>query len=237
MKSNKNDFFSVFSPTLFLGCTLFACDTPFAESLNSGVSQDAKTVSVYLLIDTPAQLQQYVDDLAKIKKPNFNRVIFSFVRLTLIDYQSGSLADTGILGYYNDHDGKGSQAFNALKAAIDLSKEKKIQSFLSVGGWNYSCNYDVAKNECGPVSTVTNGIFYDSFPDPTSTDEASKAKTSYANLVKLANDLGVDGIDFDYEELWHADKYAMNWGPSSTGEWSTDIAQHILSAGGPSYTN
>lgn len=86
--------------------------------------QDEKIVSVYLLIDKPEQLQQYMIDLSRIQKPNFNRVLFSFVKPTLINYNSESLAETGILGYYTAHDGKGAQAFQALKAAIKLSKEK-----------------------------------------------------------------------------------------------------------------
>lgn len=224
----KQTCFSVLSALLMFGCS----------SLVAQVNTDKeKIVSVYLLIDTPEQLQHYASDLIKLKKPNFNRVIFSFVRPTLIDYQTGNLATTGILGYFTDHDGKGAQAFNALKAAIKLSKEKNIQTFLSVGGWNYSCNFTVAREACGPAPSATNQIFYDWFPDPTDPEQASKAKTSYANLVRLANDLGVEGIDFDYEEFWHADQYAVSWGPSSYGEWSTDIAQHILNAGEPTYEN
>lgn len=134
------------------------------------------------------------------------------------------MATTGILGYFTDHDGKGAHAFNALKSAIKLSKSKNIQTFISVGGWNYSCNFTLAA-DCGPTPKATDQIPYDWFLDPTDQEEVTKAKTSYANLIKLANDLGIDGIDFDYEEYWHADKYAVAWGPGSSGEWSTDIAK------------
>ncbi|KTC93244.1 glycosyl hydrolase family 18 protein [Legionella cincinnatiensis] len=215
---------------------LFSMPTT-TELMNNNSMQKEKIVSVYLLIDTPEQLQKYVNDLAKIQKPNFNRVLFSFVRPTLLDYQSENLATTGILGYYTDHDGKGAQAFQALKAAIKLSKEKHIQTFLSVGGWNYSCNFDVDKEVCGPPPSPDKNNFYDWFPDPTDPDQVSIAKTSYANLIKLANDLGVDGIDFDYEEFWHADKFAINWSPSASGEWSIDIANTIMKEGGPTYNN
>eukprot|EP01106_Pelomyxa_sp_JSP_P000158 TRINITY_DN1021_c0_g1_i4.p2 TRINITY_DN1021_c0_g1~~TRINITY_DN1021_c0_g1_i4.p2 ORF type:complete len:421 (+),score=166.31 TRINITY_DN1021_c0_g1_i4:102-1364(+) len=35
----------------------------------------------------------------------------------------------------------------------------------------------------------------------------------YADLVYLAADLGVSGIDIDYEEMWHADYYKLGSGP------------------------
>jgi hypothetical protein len=196
-----------------------------------------KVVSVYLLLNSSKQLQHYVNDLAKIKKPNFNRIIFSFVRPTLTDYLPNSLASTGLMGYISAHDGKGVQAFNALKAAIKLSKEKNIQTFLAVGGRNFSCNFNVVHEACGPASSDANPVAYDWFPDPTNPEEAGKATTSYANLIKLASDLGIEGIDFDYDEFWHANKYAITWAPSSKGEWSTDIAKSIIKAGGPTYNN
>ncbi|MBA2711269.1 MAG: hypothetical protein H0U57_11840 [Tatlockia sp.] len=196
--------------------------------------QADKLVTAYLLIDTLPQLNQYMDDLKKINKPNFNRVIFSFVKPTLTEYTPDDLANTGILGYFDqtNEDGHSKEAFNILKQAITLSRQKNIQTFLSVGGWNYSCNERIAGANCGLA-----GGQYDYFPDPTEPEEAEKAQLSYSNLVKLANDLGVQGIDFDYEEFWHADRYALPWAPSSTGEWSTTVANSILSAGGPSYTN
>lgn len=206
------------------------------SSIYANTTDDEKVVAVYLYLHNPEQLQHYVSDLLKIKKANFNRVIFSFVKPTLLDYQTGNLATTGILGYFTDHDGKGAHAFNALKSAIKLSKSKNIQTFISVGGWNYSCNFTLAA-DCGPTPKATDQIPYDWFLDPTDQEEVTKAKTSYANLIKLANDLGIDGIDFDYEEYWHADKYAVAWGPGSSGEWSTDIAKKILNSGGPTYQN
>lgn len=196
-----------------------------------------KVVTVYLLIDSPAQLKQYTDDLARVSKVNFNRVIFSFVKPTLSNYVSGSLANTGIMDYFNAGDGQGVAAFNQLKQAVTLSKAKNIQAFLSVGGWNYSCNFAVYGTSCGDAETPTNGIHYDWFPDPSDSSQAALAKTSYGNVIKLTNDLGMQGIDLDAEEFWHADKYAVSWKPGSTGEWSTDIAKGINAAGGPTYAN
>ena len=192
-----------------------------------------KIITAYLLIDKISQLNQYVEDLNKITKPNFNRVIFSFVKPSLSEYVSGDLANTGILGYFDqqDDDGKSKEAFALLKEAISLSKQKNIQPFLSVGGWNYSCDPSDGFY-CGAANDR-----YDYFPDPTDPKEAEKAQLSYANLVKLANDLGVQGIDFDYEEFWHANKKALHWAPSTSGDWSTKIANEILAAGGPSYDN
>ncbi|MBA2650783.1 MAG: hypothetical protein H0U73_00730 [Tatlockia sp.] len=204
-----------------------------AASNDLGPTKAGKILTVYLLIDKIPLLNQYIDDLEKIAKPNFNRVIFSFVKPSLDEYISGDLTNTGILGYFDqkDEDGKSKEAFNLLKEAISLSKQKNIQTFLSVGGWNYSCDPN-GGFYCGAASDR-----YDYFPDPTDPQQAEKAKVSYANLVKLANDLGVEGIDFDYEEFWHADKYAAHWAPSTSGDWSTTIANAILTAGGPSYDN
>ncbi len=200
---------------------------------------DSKIVSVYLLLEKTSTLTQYINDLNNLSnndngdgRPNFNRVILSFFRPTLTNYQSGNLANTGILGYFDQGDGKGQAAFNLLKQAIALSHSKNIQVFLSVGGWNYSCNYSVYGDKCGPPPSGEDQ--YDYFPDPTISSQKQIAETSYANLVKLANDLGVDGIDFDYEEFWHADANAVAWNGSP---WSTVAAQQILNDGGPTYDN
>lgn len=220
---------------ILLSGTLLTLSPPgYTNTVELHKTATEKLVTVYLLIDTPERLLKYTHDLGKIAKPNFNRVIFSFVRPTM-EYQSGNLANSGILGYFNVGDGKGVQAFNQLKDAIKLSKQKNIQTFLSVGGWNYSCNYSVYGALCGPAPHE--GDNYDFFPDPTDPTQKSMAEKSYANLVKLANDLEVDGIDFDYEEFWHADQYAVSWQPGALGEWATSIAKNIQAAGGPSYAN
>lgn len=205
-----------------------------SSTINVAKQQSNKVISVYLLIDKPETLEKYVQDLSRVKKPNFNRVIFSFVKPTLIDYIPGSLANTGILGYFDRGDGKGVNAFNQLKEAVELSKYKNIQPFLSVGGWNYSCNFKVMGTNCGAAPTPENGIHYDWFPDPKDPDKAKQnaAKKSYANLVKLTSDLGMQGIDFDYEEFWHADANAKPWGGDP---WATQLAKDILSNGGPTY--
>ncbi|MDD3267311.1 MAG: hypothetical protein PHC75_09070 [Burkholderiales bacterium] len=209
----------------------------FVKSITPPTPSADKIVTAYLLIDSPAQLQKYVDDLNKVSKVNFNRVVFSFVKPTMTKYVSGNLANTGIMGYFENGDGKGEAAFTQLKNAVTLSKAKNIQAFLSVGGWNYSCNFDVYGTNCGDAPTAANGIHYDWFPDPSDSSQAMIATTSYNNVIKLVNDLGIQGIDLDAEEFWHADKYAEKWNPGSSGEWSTAIAQDILGAGGPSYAN
>jgi hypothetical protein len=188
-----------------------------------------KKVTVYLLIDSKAQLQRYINDLNSTPKVNFNRIVFSFVRPTLPNYESGNLAHTGILGYFDEGDGQGVDSFLQLQKAVTLSKQKSIEPFLSVGGWNYSCNYAIDGSKCGPSDQN-----YDFFPDPNDSEQASLAKASYKNIVRLANDLTMEGIDFDYEEFWHADTYAKSWAGQP---WATDIAHTILQKGGPSYDN
>ncbi len=227
---------SSFNAVLFLsGIFLPLASVPSqagdTEKLTPALHQSAseKRVTVYLLIDTPEQLQKYVADLNNVQKANFNRVVFSFVRPTLLGYQAGNLANTGILGYFDEGDGRGIEAFNQLKEAVKLSKEKSIETFLSVGGWNYSCNFTLDGEKCGAP-----GLNYDYFPDPDEPAEAGLAKTSYENLVTLTNDLGMDGIDFDYEEFWHADAYATAWGGQP---WATEMAENIIKDGGPGYDN
>jgi hypothetical protein len=207
------------------------------HNINSSLissNQKNNIVTVYLLIDTIETLQQYIDDLNSVTKVNFNRVIFSFVKPTLTKYQSGSLAHTGILGYFYDGDGNGISSFELLKTAITLSKDKAIQAFLSVGGWNYSCKYETYGSRCGDPPSEEKGIFYDYFPDPTLSSEAEIAQVSYANLLQLVSDLGVEGIDVDAEEFWHADEGAVIW---NGNPWSTAIANEILDNGGPTYEN
>ena len=206
----------------------------FKVNVNPTPPSADKVVTVYLLIDSPAQLKQYTDDLARVSKVNFNRVIFSFVKPTLTSYVSGSLANTGIMGYFNAGDGQGVAAFNQLKEAVALSKAKNIQAFLSVGGWNYSCNFAVYGTNCGDAETPSNGIHYDWFPDPLDATQAATAKTAYNNMIKLTNDLGMQGIDLDAEEFWHADKYAQQW---NGNPWSTAIANDINANGGATYVN
>ena len=128
------------------------------------LSVGEKTVTVYLLIDDLTALNRYTTDLALVTKPNFNRVVFSFIKPTMPDYVSGDLSNTGILGYFGVGDGKGPEAFVKLKEAVALSKAKNLQTFVSVGGWNYSCNYDVYGKSCGAAPSDT--IKFDWFPDP-----------------------------------------------------------------------
>ena len=159
-------------------------------SIQYCASQGNKIVSVYLLIDNISTLQQYMADLNAVEKVNFNRVIFSFVKPTLTNYTPGSLANTGILNYFNEGDGDGQKSFNLLRSAVALSKSKYVQAFLSVGGWNYSCNFAVYGELCGDAPTAENGIHYDFFPDPLDAQEKATASVAYSNIIKLSNVLG-----------------------------------------------
>jgi hypothetical protein len=236
VKMLRPNFFILFA-LLFSVATSTTTRTSPSLPLSSSAKGAANTenvVTVYLLIDTIATLEQYIADLNSVNKVNFNRVIFSFVKPTLTNYERGSLANTGILGYFSTGDGNGASSFELLKTAISLSKSKNIQAFLSVGGWNYSCNYEIYGSKCGDPPSEEAGIFYDYFPDPTLSSEAEIAKVSYANVIQLANDLGIEGIDVDAEEFWHADEYAVLW---NGNPWSTAIANEILENGGPTYEN
>lgn len=56
----------------------------------------------------------------------------------------------------------------------------------------------------------------------------AQSKLAYDNLIRLAVDLGVQGIDFDYEEFWHADKFANVWRANPI---SKAIADKVKAAG------
>lgn len=242
MKLFLNLLINILSFQLILSTSTSTSTTKIINNLKTSItstklslkSNNNKIVTVYLLIDTIEQLERYINDLNQVNKVNFNRVIFSFVKPSLTSYISGSLANTGIMGYYNNGDGNGISSFQLLKDAIKLSKSKNIETFISVGGWNYSCNYDIYGSKCGDPPSESEGIFYDSFPDPTISSEAETAKLAYSNIIKLANDLDIDGIDVDAEEFWHADKYAILW---NGNPWSTSIANDINNNGGPTYDN
>ena len=104
----------VMLPLIINSSQLYATLLNEQPKLSTVSSHANKYVTVYLLIDTPDQLKRYVDDLAKVKKANFNRVVFSFVRPTLTHYEQGNLANTGILGYFDQGDGQGIEAFKRI---------------------------------------------------------------------------------------------------------------------------
>merc|ERR1712000_411967 len=48
-------------------------------------------------------------------------------------------------------------------------------------------------------------------------------RNPYQDFVSLAADLGVTGVDLDYEEMWHADYHKTNaTGGSPQGPWELD---------------
>jgi chitinase len=197
-----------------------------ASNGGGGATTSGNVISAYLLIESVADLQRYSTDLAATAKPNFNRLILSFVRPQFPTYTHGDLSNSGIMGHYQGQDASGVSDFNLLKAAVQQSQAKNISVFLSVGGWNYSCDYagPSGGSACGPAPTSTSG--YDTFIDPTT--DPSLATTAYGNIDALANDLGADGVDIDYEEFWHADAHATDW---SCNPWTTSNGNAIKAAG------
>ncbi|KAF9209558.1 hypothetical protein BGZ49_003343 [Haplosporangium sp. Z 27] len=53
---------------------------------------------------------------------------------------------------------------------------------------------------------------------PGSNYYAQQKRDPYQDLVYLAKDLGLSGVDIDYEEMWHADMFKNG---SSTGPWTS----------------
>ncbi|WP_445219728.1 hypothetical protein ACKWRH_06080 [Bradyrhizobium sp. Pa8] len=184
--------------------------------------------------DYYASLENLKELSAKIEheQTNFNSLVLSFVQPSLTKYTSNDLTCTGLFGNTCTSD-KGSTKsvstetrdpkvdFQTLKRVVADLKAHGVETYIAVGGWNFSCHpkiYDATagkKNSCGPQDEL-----YDTFPNPSteiprpdfeSSIIGSDADSAYKNIVALANDLGVMGIDVDYEEIWHADINAKLW--------------------------
>lgn len=188
----------------------------------SGPAAQSGTPAYYATMDNLEGLSHQIAD----QKSNFNKLVLSFVQPSLVNYISNDLSCTGLFGYTCDPNNKkneidhakSSADFSILKNIITSFKESGVEVYVAVGGWNFSCipeYYDATTgkiNACGPE-----GEIYDSFPNPNSPDRfdnkitAEVAKSAYQNIVQLASDLGVTGIDLDYEEFWHADLNANSW--------------------------
>ncbi|WP_027555963.1 glycosyl hydrolase family 18 protein [Bradyrhizobium sp. Cp5.3] len=199
----------------------------------------APEISAYFLSGPPAEKGSpaYYASLMNLKElsnkigregANFNNLMLSFVHPSLIRYTPNDLSCTGLFGYtctdgkaVSPEPGDPKADFDTLKKIVAELKANGVATYIAVGGWNFSCLpkiYDktTAKpNSCGPQNEV-----YDTFPNPAtkilrpsfeSRITGSNADDAYKNIVSLANDLGVAGIDVDYEEFWHADINAKSW--------------------------
>ncbi|WP_036772102.1 hypothetical protein [Photorhabdus australis] len=190
----------------------------------SGPAAQMDTQEYYASLDNFEKLSS---DIAK-NKSNFNTLVLSFVQPSFVNYEKNSLKCTGLFGY-TCTPGQMISAKTVKNAASDFVKLKGIiadlkshgvSTYIAVGGWNFSCYpkiYDITadkKDACGNEP----GAVYDIFPNPLtriprfdSTITGKAADKVYRNIVNLAADLGVVGIDVDYEEFWHADINARSW--------------------------
>lgn len=214
--------------------TLFGA---FALLFASGAMAQTPEITAYYLSgsDAPANTPGYYASLDNLEtlsnqvasqKSNFNKLVLSFVQPSLVNYSQYDLACTGLFGYICDtttqknlaDNNKSTADFARLRDIINAFKVNGVETYIAVGGWNFSCipeYYDVTAGKvdaCGPA-----GEQYDSFPNPGPRNRfdnpisGQAADQAYRNVVQLANDLGVVGIDLDYEEFWHADLNAYSW--------------------------
>lgn len=188
----------------------------------SGSDAPANTPGYYASLDNLETLSNQVAS----QKSNFNKLVLSFVQPSLVNYSQYDLACTGLFGYICDtttqknlaDNNKSTADFARLRDIINAFKVNGVETYIAVGGWNFSCipeYYDVTAGKvdaCGPA-----GEQYDSFPNPGTRNRfdnpisGQAADQAYRNVVQLASDLGVAGIDLDYEEFWHADLNAYSW--------------------------
>lgn len=195
----------------------------------SGPAAPVGEKSWYASLDN---LEKMTDSIENNKSP-FNLLVISFVQPSLVKYESNSLANTGLFGYVYDAKApsknlaKNEQAktdFARLKNIIDRLKKNKIDVYIAVGGWNFSCAPEIYDATTGKVDACGNekGAVYDTFPNPMAASQiprsafeskiiGAEADKAYHELVSLAKDLGATGIDVDYEEFWHADINAKQW--------------------------
>ncbi|KAF9136161.1 hypothetical protein BGW39_005543 [Mortierella sp. 14UC] len=72
--------------------------------------------------------------------------------------------------------------------------------------------------EMVPGRTWTDPVTKQTLLVPGSDAFVKQNRDPYQDLVYLAKDLGLSGVDIDYEEMWHADTYRV--GPT-TGPWTS----------------
>ncbi len=194
----------------------------------TGPGAEKGTPDYYASLENLKELSEKIEH----DQTNFNSLVLSFVQPSLTKYTSNDLTCTGLFGYTCSSDKGTTKAvstknrdpkadFETLKRIVADLRAHGVQTSIAVGGWNFSCYpniYDATagkSNSCGPEDEV-----YDTFPNPSTEIPrpqfesgiiGSGADSAYKNIVALANDLGVTGIDVDYEEFWHADINAKSW--------------------------
>lgn len=218
-------------------------------SLSSSVMAQPE-ITAYYLSDTEnseyaslTNLEQFAHTITTNQKTNFNRLVLSFVQPSLQFYkpEMNSLQCTGLFGTFCDSEPElityeeQQDTFDRLKLVIAELKDSGIETYIALGGWNFSCNpdyYDKTTGQtgaCGPDDSQ-----YDSFPNPLDTHPrfehpytAQQARDSYDKVVSLASSLGASGIDIDYEEFWHADMNAFSWNITPDSVPETDGVTYV----------
>lgn len=208
----------------FTSGNVIAANPKISAYYLSGPAAQVDTQEYYASLDNFKKLSR---DISK-NKSNFNTLVLSFVQPGFVNYEKNSLKCSGLFGYtctsgqsISIKEAENARAdFMALKGVIADLKSHGVSTYIAVGGWNFSCDpkiYDITaskKDACGNEP----GAVYDIFPNPLtkiprfdSTITGKAADKAYRNIVNLAANLGVEGIDVDYEEFWHADINAKSW--------------------------
>ncbi|KAJ3073066.1 hypothetical protein HDU99_002042, partial [Rhizoclosmatium hyalinum] len=213
-----------------LTCLIVAVTNALLAAAAETVSSKG-IVNVYLLLD-PQTSQMRLEDLAKTaaKKP-FNRVTLAFLRPDMYYVPDSNTLENADIGY-SSADKVG---FNALKTAVAAIQKAGVEVFLSMA------QTDVVNAVQAYPQTLPQPIWHPSlYGGETYFDKDhpwnSTANTTvnvtvpgdagfhlnkrdpYEDIVHLAKDLDVTGIDLDYEEFWHADMFkAGNYSCGAAG--------------------
>ncbi|KAF9089315.1 hypothetical protein BGX23_006768 [Mortierella sp. AD031] len=278
-----------------------------ASAIVFAVSSEAANnpvVAGYLLLNPTngaAKLKALADNAANIP---VNRIFLSFARPGMVYVPGSNTLEHVGLAYGTS----GDYGFADLKAQVAKLKAGGVETFLSMGGWNYGCfpyvytyysvggygtstpnYYKIQENgptlagcteanmwcyTCEPKSEGTVLADFDIFPEPSNSTTwkaaqqyviaGAKGPTApvfhpemvpgtqwkdtkngqtnlvpgdgyyakvnrdpYQDLVYLGKDLGLTGVDVDYEEMWHADYYKS--GPAA-GPWTNEATTYKYAA-------
>ncbi|ORY37044.1 hypothetical protein BCR33DRAFT_769966 [Rhizoclosmatium globosum] len=206
-------------PNLLLILTLLTTSiTPLA---NPPIPGNGQQVAAGYLLLTPKTASQKLKLLAKNAATlPINRVVLSFVAPTMV-YVPGSktlkYADIGYTG------GWGLWKYSIARLGkvrisgrfSSMGTERLRDVRLRISGVMCPSKLKTWKVAQAQVVKGAKGAavkWHPEFIGGAAVKDGAGGRDPYVDLVYLAKDLGLDGVDLDYEEIWHADTFRAGTG-------------------------